>query len=37
MYDNIPTKNSKLNKECENMYKFIYDRCLKFNMLPEIS
>ena len=37
LYDNIPTKNSKLNKECENMYKFIYDRCLKFNMLPEIS
>ena len=32
-YDNIPTKNSKLNKECENMYKLIYDRCLTFNML----
>ena len=33
LYDNIPTKNSKLNKECENMYKLIYDRCLTFNML----
>lgn len=37
LYDNIPTKNSKLNKECENMYKLIYDRCLTFNMLPPLN